>query len=64
MKQKNLKPVISATISALAVWLILDFLINRQFSMFEIIKAIIFALVFGITYWILYKKAFSKTRKN
>lgn len=51
MKKGTLLPTLTATITALAVWLVIDYIreggILLQQSIF---KAVLFALVFGITF--------------
>ena len=44
----------AAIISALVVWLLLDYFRSGEvFLMESLLKAVIFALVFGITFWFL-----------
>lgn len=68
MKKKELwkkaKPIINPTLIALVIWIILDFLIKKQFNTFSIIKAVIFAVVFGVTYWYLSEKIEKKHPKE
>jgi len=51
MDQKIVLPTIIATITALVVWLLLDYLMGGNVFLIEnLLKAVVFALVFGITY--------------
>ena len=54
MNQKIILPICAATISALVVWLLLDYFRSGGiFLMENLLKAVIFALVFGITFGLL-----------
>jgi hypothetical protein len=51
MNQQIILPTIVATITALVVWLLLDYFMGGNVYLIEnVLKAVVFALVFGITY--------------
>ncbi|MGC9445150.1 MAG: hypothetical protein ACP5E9_09535 [Candidatus Methanospirareceae archaeon] len=54
MNQKIVLPTIVATITALVVWLSLDYFTGGTVFLVEtVLKAVLFAVVFGITYALL-----------
>ena len=54
VNQKIILPTIAVTITVLVVWLLLDYFMSGQvFLMESLLKAVIFALVVGITYGVL-----------
>ena len=54
VNQKIILPTITVTITVLVVWLLLDYFMSGQvFLMESLLKAVIFALVVGITYGVL-----------
>ena len=54
VNKKIILPTIAATITVLVVWLLLDYFMSGQvFLMESLLKAVIFALVVGITYGVL-----------
>jgi hypothetical protein len=51
MNQQIILPTIVATVTALVVWLLLDYVTGGTVFLVEtVVKAVVFAVVFGITY--------------
>lgn len=51
MNQKIILPIFATTISALIVWLLLDYFRSGEVFLIEsLLKALMFALVFGVTF--------------